>query len=314
MSWIIGIAVVIGLAIAISWRIAGRNEIPLTAEVRKAEASGETLPLEPGELYFTRRGPADGPVVVMIHGFGTPHMVFEQNADALAAAGFHVVLFDHFGRGWSDRPPARYDADFYDRELSGLLDALALKEPLALVGYSMGGVIAAEFAERHPERLTALVLFAPAGLALEPFLGKILGRLLRIRLLGDWLWRLRARALLLGDPQFTKPPSDPTRCLQGDDTIQMRYRGYFPALLQTWRHLPMEDRDAVFGSASKKVPMLAFFGDRDQTIGIESEARLRRVAPHARVEMIEGGTHGLLYEMHDTVNPLMIDFLRSNTH
>ncbi|WP_136659043.1 alpha/beta hydrolase [Nitratireductor sp. XY-223] len=312
MEWIIGVVAIVALGVALSWYIAGSSERPLTAEIRKTEAPGETVSLDAGDLYFSRRGPVDGPVVVMVHGFGTPHFVFEQNASALAAAGFHVVLFDHFGRGWSDRPHARYDPAFYDLELASLIDALTLKEPVALVGYSMGGIIAAEFAVRHPERLSAVFLFTPAGLDLQPFLGKTFGKILRIPVLGDWLWRLRGRSLLMGDPQFTKPPVDTSRCMQGDDTVQMRYRGYFPALLQTWRNLPMENCDTVFATASKSVPMMALFGGSDKTIGIESAARLKRAAAHARVEIIEDGTHGLLYEMHDTVNPILIDFLRSH--
>ncbi|MDA4844114.1 alpha/beta fold hydrolase [Hoeflea poritis] len=310
MDWIIGLILLGGLAIALGWFIAGFREKPLTNEERRANAPGQTVSLEAGDLYYTRRGPKDGPVVVMVHGFSTPQFVYEQNAAALAEAGYHVVLFDHFGRGWSSRPKARYDAEFFDRELAGLLNALGLNEPIGLVGYSMGGIISAEFAARHPERLSALVLLAPAGLALEPFLGRTFGRLLLIPLLGDWLWRICGRAVLLGDPQIKDHPADDSRCMQGDDTEQMRYRGYFPAVLQTWRHLPMRNRDDVFAAASKVVPMMALFGDCDQVIGLESAARLKRAAPHARVEIMEGGTHGLLYEMHDTVNPILIDFLR----
>ncbi|MEM6462800.1 MAG: alpha/beta hydrolase [Pseudomonadota bacterium] len=312
MDFIIVILAVAALAVCASWYLAGFREKILTAEDRAAHADGNTVNLKDGHLYYTARGPKNGHVVVMIHGFGVPQFVFEQNAAALAEAGFRIILFDHFGRGWSDRPRARYDADFYDREVSGLIEGIGLKEPVALIGYSMGGVIAAEFAARHSDRVSAVILLSPAGLSIYPFLGKLFGEVVRLPLVGDWLWRIRARSLLLGDPQFVEPHPDETRRMQGDDTIQMRYSGYFNALLQSWRNLPLRDCDAMFAEASKRVPMLALFGGKDPTIHIESAARLKRAAPYAQVDVIEEGTHGMLYEMYDTINPMLIEFLEIN--
>lgn len=312
MDWIIGLLGSAGLAIVASWYFAGFGEKAMTPDERSAHASGKSLSLSDGAIHYTERGPADGRTIVMVHGFGVPQFIFEQNAAALSDAGFRVILFDHFGRGWSDRPRARYDSDFYDHEMTELLEALKIGTPVGLVGYSMGGIIAAEFAARHPERLAAVVLLAPAGLAIYPFMGRLFGRIMRLPLIGDWLWRLRGRSLLLGDPQFRKPLPDKDRRIQGDDTVQMNYSGYFNALLQTWRNLPLMDCDDVFAKASKSVPMMAIFGGADQTINLESAARLKKAAPHAKVEIIEAGTHGMLYEMHDTVNPMLTAFFRNN--
>lgn len=312
MDWLLGFFVLAGLAVAVSWYIAGLRERPLTAEERAAQAPGNTVSLSDGTLYYTERGPQDGKPVIMVHGFGVPQFVFEQNATGLEQADFRVILFDHFGRGWSDRPRARYDPDFFDRELSEFLNALKISGPVGMVGYSMGGMIAAEFAARHPDRVAALILLSPAGIAISPFLGQFFGKIIRLPLIGDWLWRIGARSLLLGDPQFQQAPADTSRCMQGDDTIQMRYSGYFNALLQSWRHLPMENRDEVFATASRGVPVLALFGGKDPTIDIQSAARLKKVAPHAQVEIIEDGTHGMLYEMYDTINPMMDAFLEEN--
>ena len=309
MEWVIGFLAVAALSVGASWSLAGAGRRRLTGEERARLAPGETVRLVDGEIHYTERGPADGRVVVLAHGFGVPHFVFEQTATGLVEAGYRVVLFDHFGRGWSDRPRASYDVDFFDREIAELITALRLAEPVVLVGYSMGGVIAAEFAARHAQRVAALVLLAPAGLSIQPFLGKFFGRLLLIPLVGDWLWRLRGHTMLLNDAVF-KEAAEADRCLQGDDTLQMAYSGYYNALLQSWRHLPMRDRDSAFGNAARSVPTLALFGDRDETIPPESVTRLRKAAPTAEVEIIEGGSHVMLYEMHDVVTPKIIDFLK----
>ncbi|MEM9106073.1 MAG: alpha/beta hydrolase [Pseudomonadota bacterium] len=309
MSWITGILVVAVLAIGAGWYVAGSGRRPLTSQERERLAPGKTIRLSDGFIHYVERGPAEGQVVVLVHGFGVPHFVFEQTAIGLVDAGYRVVMFDHFGRGWSDRPRASYDVDFFDRELSELITSLQLQQPVVIIGYSMGGVIAAEYAARHPKSVAALVLLAPAGLEIQPFLGKIFGRLLLIPLLGDWLWRIRGHALLMQDAVFTGS-TDPDRCLQGDDTVQMAYKGYYNALLQSWRNLPMKDRDQLFGTASRAVPTLALFGDRDDIIPLGSASRLQNAAPDAEVEFIEGGTHVMTFELYDVVNPKIIDFLR----
>lgn len=308
MEWMIGLLSVAALAVGISWYAAGAGRRPLTAEERARLAPGNTVRLSDGDIHYILRGPEDGQVVVLAHGFGVPHFIFQQIATGLVAAGYRVVLFDHFGRGWSDRPRASYDIDFFDRELDELITALQLKEPIVLLGYSMGGVIAAEFAARHAGRLAALVLMAPAGLSIQPFLGKVFGELLHIPLVGDWLWRLRGHALLLGDEVF-REGAEPDRSLQGDDTVQMAYSGFYNALLQSWRNLPMRDRDAAFRDAARSVPTLALFGNRDDTIPPESVDRLRAAAPTADVEIIEGGSHVMAYEMHDVVTARIVNFL-----
>ena len=141
----------------------------MNAEVRAELASkAQAVQLEDGVISYGWQGPENGPVVVLVHGFSVPRFVFDLNVKALAGAGFRVLTYDHFGRGYSDRPDATYDADFYERELDGLLNALNVTDPIYLVGYSMGGGVAAVFAGRHPERIKKLALIAPIGFLPEP--------------------------------------------------------------------------------------------------------------------------------------------------
>src|SRR5207248_1905261 len=69
-----------------------------------------------------------------------------------------VVLYDLRGHGRSERPAVGYTlADMVD-DLGALLDALAIAEPVALVGNSFGGLLALAFASRHPQRVERVVL------------------------------------------------------------------------------------------------------------------------------------------------------------
>ena len=288
---------------------AGWHERELTPEERAEHAPGQTVEIENGTIHYLDRGPSDGPVIVMVHGFSTPHFIFEQNAAALIEAGFRVIQFDHFGRGWSDRPRTMYDVAFYDQELLQVLDALNLKDPVGLVGLSMGGVITAEFVANHPERVSKLFLFVSAGLKQVGNPDSFRNKLILAPVIGDWIWRVAARPVLLGDGQYNESKLAPENRLQGDVTEQMNYKGYFPALLSSFRHLPMRDRDETFSRAGlSEVPIMAVFGGADETIDVESAERLKELAPEAKVEVIEDGTHGLNYQMFETVNPMLVDF------
>jgi len=57
-----------------------------------------------------------------------PQYVFSQTAAALIDSGYRVLLFDHFGHGYSDRPVAEYDADFFDQQMIEVLDELGLRK------------------------------------------------------------------------------------------------------------------------------------------------------------------------------------------
>lgn len=294
--------------IALPYGLAGWGERELTDQERASKAPGKTLAIEAGTIHYVDRGPQDGPAIVMVHGFSTPHFIFEQNAQAMAEAGYRVIQFDHFGRGWSDRPKADYDIEFYDRELLQVFDALSLTEPLGLIGLSMGGVISAEFAARHPGRVSKLALLVPAGLQTSTAPDSLANRLLMTPGVGDWFWRVFGKRILLGrsDDESVIPAS---HRLQGELTQQYEYKGYFEALLSSYRHLPLRDRDEAFVRAAQNgIPMLAIFGDADETIPIASADQLASIVPEATIEVIKGGTHGLNFQMFDVVNPLLSGF------
>jgi pimeloyl-ACP methyl ester carboxylesterase len=283
---------------------------PLDQEARQA-APGAFINLSDGQVHYRWDGPEEGPVLVLVHGFSTPNFIYEQNVEALSAAGFRTLRFDHFGRGWSDRPGQAYDVEFYDRALIELLDGLGIDAPIGLVGLSMGGPIVAEFTARHPERVDRLVLLVPAGLDTAGADGAA-AALISTPLVGDWIWRMIGKDLLLGDPQYDESARAPEDRLRGDVTVQMQYRGYLQALLSTLRHMPMTGRDETFQRLNATgVPVLAIYGEQDQTVLVSSAAKLRSLLPDADVRVVEGGEHGLNYQMHDLINPWLVEWFET---
>jgi pimeloyl-ACP methyl ester carboxylesterase len=114
-------------------------------------------------IYFETAG--EGPPFVMIHAGVADHRQWNNEFEYFAAR-FRVVRFDMRGYGKSE-PVA---GDFsHLRDLAALLAYLQIDEPLVLMGCSMGGGIAMDFALTHPARVRALIMVGsgPSGLTLD---------------------------------------------------------------------------------------------------------------------------------------------------
>lgn len=107
-------------------------------------------------------GPARG-AVVLLHGKNFYGSYWKNTVDALTAAGFRVVVPDQIGFGKSSKPAIRYSFDLMAAQTAQLLDHLKI-ERAAVVGHSMGGMLAVRFARAYPQRTTHLVLENPIGL------------------------------------------------------------------------------------------------------------------------------------------------------
>ncbi|KAI0898280.1 alpha/beta-hydrolase [Annulohypoxylon nitens] len=122
-----------------------------------------------GNIRVYEFGPEDGRKVLFIHGISTSCMTLKDIATPLAEKGCRVMLFDLFGRGFSDAPgDVPYDTRLFVTQI--LLVLASSKLPwtgdngLHVVGYSLGGGIAANFAATFPDMVETLILLAPAGL------------------------------------------------------------------------------------------------------------------------------------------------------
>ncbi|KAJ5774173.1 hypothetical protein N7457_009069 [Penicillium paradoxum] len=124
-----------------------------------------------GSIRVYEWGPEDGPKVLFVHGITTPCIALGGVAHALADRGCRVMLFDLFGRGYSDCPA---DLPQDDRLFSTQILLALTSSPISwtgeksgkfcLVGYSLGGGIAAAFASYFPQMLSSVVLLGPSGL------------------------------------------------------------------------------------------------------------------------------------------------------
>jgi len=122
-----------------------------------AAADGRFVDAAGTRTFIQEAGPGDGPAVVLVHGFGGLTYTWRHTLPALAAAGYRVLALDLKGFGLSEK---RFDLDYSHPSqadfVAEVMTAAGI-ERAALVGHSMGGSVIAHFAQRHPERVTALI-------------------------------------------------------------------------------------------------------------------------------------------------------------
>jgi pimeloyl-ACP methyl ester carboxylesterase len=127
------------------------------------------IPTPYGSIRTYEWGPTTGRKILFIHGISTPCIALAGLAQELVEQhGCRVLLFDLFGRGYSDAPdPALYpqDSRLWTTQIALVLGSSELEwSSFAVAGYSLGGGIAADYASWFPEAVESLILIAPAGL------------------------------------------------------------------------------------------------------------------------------------------------------
>ena len=140
----------------------------MTTDVTQLARSG-TVQANGQELYYELHG--QGPPLVLVMGIGYDSSLWTLAQVPALSTQFQVILVDNRDAGRSSKASHPYTiADMAD-DLAGLLDGLGIQRS-HLLGLSMGGMIALEFALRHPDRLDRLVLTgtgaAPARSAVDP--------------------------------------------------------------------------------------------------------------------------------------------------
>jgi pimeloyl-ACP methyl ester carboxylesterase len=285
------------------------EELTLNEQTRLS-LPGQFIQLQKGITHFEIQGGLCAPVVVLVHGFSTPYYIWDPTFEALIAAGFRVLRFDLFGRGFSDRPHMTYDGQLCISQLAQLLNALEIKEPVHLVGLSYGGLVAAGFAIQFPELIHSLTLLDP--LVTTAALGKF--QALNIPFFGEMLMAFYLEPFVLPKSQlldFYQPEKFPN--WENRYRHQMRHKGFSRAILSTFRNIRKMATESEYQAIGKTgVPVLGIWGEQDQTISREDMRLLESWIPQMRLLTIKNAWHIPHYEQPDSVNPLLIAFLKKN--
>jgi pimeloyl-ACP methyl ester carboxylesterase len=232
------------------------------------------VPTREGETFVVASGPPDAPPLVLLHGSGANAVMWAGDV-AVWSEHFRVYAVDIIGEpGLSapTRPPMAPGA--YTPWLDDVLDVLGVASA-AVLGMSLGGWVALDYATRRPERVERMVLLCPAGGARLKVGGALAGLLLKP--FGAW-GQQRSLALVLGPVLRTVPR--PTVDFALLVARHFRYRR---------EPVPVVDDDALRRAT---MPLLVVLGARDLIIDSRRTAeRLSRLVPSATVHVLPDTGH-----------------------
>lgn len=253
--------------------------------------------------HLLTAGPKSGPAVLLIHGLGWDSTLWTGQIEALAAAGWRVLAPDLRGMGASEKPDQPYDIDGYRHDMSALLDAMHVRQA-AVVGFSLGGMIAIAMAAAEPQRVGAAVfaccnasVSAEASAGTEAMLERAaaLGPLRFAEEQAEAIWRAEWAS---ANPQAVQ------------DFIAWRAAMDQAALTRAFRAAYGVDlRPALPGIT---VPTRVIVADEDTFLTVETGRTISEHLPRGDLVIIEESGHMAPIEQPSAFNAALFDFLEAH--
>ncbi|MDB5511297.1 MAG: alpha/beta hydrolase [Enterovirga sp.] len=268
-------------------------------------------------LYVIEAGPADGPLLILLHGFPEFSYGWRHQIGPLAQAGFRVVVPDQRGYGRSDKPEG---LDAYRLARLGA-DVLALAsacgaERFRLVGHDWGGIVAWWVAAQHPERVERLaVINAPHPDVLWRYIRSHPVQLLRSYYVAVFQIpalpeRLLAARGFLALRQALRRTSWPGAFTDEDLAIYReawKQPGALTGMLNWYRALI---RRPPKPAGRVRPPTRIFWGKRDAALGEGLADESLALCDDGRITWFEDATHWVLHEEPKAIAADLAAFLR----
>ncbi len=253
-----------------------------------------------------------GDPVVLIHGLGMSTASWRANIGPLSRT-HHVLALDLPGHGYSEMPREQYSLKFGVRFMDAFLDAVGLAR-VSLVGESMGGLVALNYALERPQRVTRLVLVDSGGLGREVALFL---RALSVPLLGEALIDPGLRGtrallrLLLHRSNWHLITDDLVRDVAAARTRPGNKRALLAALrtgVNAWGQKP----EFILAARLPRLqpPLFTVWGAQDGVIPVSHAHRAHQAVSGSRLRVFDQCGHWPQMEKAEQFNALVEEFLQ----
>ena len=245
-------------------------------------------------------GPQDAPVVVLIHGLGLTRAVWQWMLPDLHK--FRVVTYDMIGHGQTPPPQGQPSLKDLADQLAALLDHLNIARA-AIVGFSMGGMVARRFAQDHPARTTALAILHSAHRRSEKAQSAILFRVAQAEEHGP------AATVELALQRWYTEAAQTSRPDLMDLTRQWVLANDPQVYSKLYRILAHGVDEITAPQPPITCPTLVLTADEDHGNNVEMSTAIVTEIPRARLVILKGLRHMALAENPAAVNRPVLDFL-----
>jgi pimeloyl-ACP methyl ester carboxylesterase len=236
------------------------------------------VPTRQGSTFVVACGPEDAPPVVLLHGSQANSAAWIADV-TLWSSKFRLFAVDMIGEaGLSARVRPDLAADAHALWLDDVFNGLGTKTA-GVVGTSLGGWLALDYASRSPSAVRALALICPAGIGRQK---NFLLEVAPLLLLGPWGKR-KIREKVFGPT----PKELPTEVRPMADLMEAVGRAIKPRVVKIPQLTDGQLRQL-------HMPLLTIIGGRDVLLDSrDTRARLEQAVPHAEICFVENGYHFL---------------------
>ena len=253
------------------------------------------------ELNYKLEGDGEE-TIVLINGLADDLETWVLQIDDFLAAGYRVLRFDNRGIGQSGKPAGPYSSKMLADDAKALVDALGITD-FHLMGVSMGGMIAQEYALSYPQDLRSVTFgctyaapgpFCSRMFAIWPDLAPVLGVPFVMRDVTLWAFTV---------PFFEERDEDLAEFETAMRYMDQPVHAYLAQLAVIQQH----NTTSRLGEVA--VPSLVLAGEQDILIPVSLSRRIHEAIPGSEWATTKGG-HACVWEHPAEFNQTFLDFVR----
>jgi len=271
------------------------------------------------KLHVMEAGPADGPMILFLHGFPEFWYAWRKQLQYFADKGYLVVAPDQRGYNLSDKPQgiAAYKIDELAKDIVGLIDAYGRKQ-INLVGHDWGASVSWWVALKYPERIKKLVILNvphPKVMAKHVFTNteqmkkswyifyfQIPGAVEHLASSKNYEWVIQLITTSANPGAFTPSELEEYR-------KAFSLPGAFSAMVN-WYRAMVQTKQEPPASFDVTMPMILMWGEDDVAMLPELADESMPYCKQGCLIKFPGTSHWIQHEQADKINPLIEDFFK----
>lgn len=258
-------------------------------------------------IRYEEYGTSNRNHILFIHGLGSSLLVWRDFPEALSNE-FHSIAIDLPGFGESDKPKENYTISFFSQSVKDFVDQINFEaeEKISIIGHSLGGYIAIDFALANREKVDKLILFDSSGLLNNPT--PLLSEYLNAVKTFDSNLRRKRITNVLGSLY-----ADPSRLLPIIVDFFIYFidkKGALDAFESAFEYSTSNSIDLKQIEKLKDLCCLILWGEKDKLIPASFAEQFKKLLPLAEIEIIKDAGHAPFVEKPAIVYQRLIDFLK----